>query len=277
MKNILITGSNSYVGTSFKEYVREKKLQYKIICLSVRNNTWREEDFSKFDVILHCAGLVHQKRKIAESEYDRINHLLTKEIAKKAKREGVHQFIFMSSMSVYGIEEGIITENTIPKPTSLYGISKLKAEQELVRLDNKDFKVCILRPPMIYGYHCKGNYLYLSIFAQKTFIFPNIRNRRSMLYIENLNQFLDEIINEEKNGVYCPQNSEYVNTSEMVKQIAVCHGHKIWLINLLNSLCSVFLPKKLIRKIFGNLIYQDGEKISGVSFIESIRRSEKRV
>lgn len=261
MKKILITGKNSYVGNSFERWVMDNyPNEYHIEKISLRDDAWKEHDFSKYDVILHVAGIAHRKETKENKElYYRVNRDLSYEVAKKAKSERVSHFIFLSSMSVYGMETGIITRETVPKPKSNYGKSKLEAEDLIVPLGDEHFKVAIVRPPMIYGPNCKGNYVRLSKLAVKTPLFPNVDNKRSMIYCDNLSEFLKLIIDEGKSGLFFPQNKEYVRTCDMVKTIAEANGKKIILTSLFNPVVKI-INTSLIRKVFGDLLYE--QKIS---------------
>ncbi|MCU7357822.1 NAD-dependent epimerase/dehydratase family protein [Enterococcus dispar] len=257
MKRILITGKNSYLGTSFIKYMMPYSKDYEICELDLKSKNWKENDFSRYDIIIHLAAIVH-KKNINDNKYYEINRDLSVEVAKKAKRDGVSQFIFFSTMSVYGITDGVITRQTIPKPKNAYGKSKLEAENLLINLNSAKFKISILRPPMIYGPNAVGNYSKLSSFSKKIFFFPKIDNRRSMLFIDNLSIYVKKIIDNELSGIFFPQNEEYVNTSELVKLIAEVNNRKIILIpgfkNIIKVL-STFVPA--LCKIFGTLIYDN--------------------
>lgn len=287
MKRVLITGKNSYIGNSFKKWVSQWPEDYETKSISLRDDKWRNYDFSKFDVILHCAGIAHvSTNPKMEKEYYRINRDLAIEVAKKAKSEEVKQFIFMSSIIVYG-ESGKINEmkvidtDTLPNPSNFYGDSKLQAEQGIQSLESNDFKVVILRPPMIYGKGSKGNYRKLSKLARISPVFPDIENQRSMLHIDNLCEFLRLLIDNEDKGVFFPQNSEYVKTSNLVQTIARVNGKKIILVRHTDFLFKL-LGKKLhiINKVFGNLVYEKSmsyyvENYIVNNFEESIKLSEK--
>lgn len=277
MKRILITGKNSYIAKKVSEYLNlcnKKEKQYFVTLISVRDSLWKQETFCQYDIVLHCAALVHKKEKnICWEDYFSVNTKLTEEIAKKAKEEGVKQFIFLSTMNVYGLETGIITDQTMPAPKSLYGKSKYMAEKVLEQIRSKEFQVCILRPPIIYGNNCKGNYQKLSQFAKITPIFPKINNKRSMLSIENLCFFVKKVIDRGADGIFLPQNEFYVNTSELVAAIAKEQRHPIWITDKINIIV-LCLPKYFKMKIFGTLIYQEGEKIGQVSFEDSIKQAE---
>ena len=265
MKNILITGANSYIGTSVEKWLMKEPDKYNVDTLDMQNSAWKEYDFSKYDVVFHVAGIAHADvGNVTEEQkqlYYKINRDLTIEVAKKAKLEGVGQFIFMSSMIVYsGCSETFIAKDTEPKPLNFYGDSKWQADKEIQGLNASNFKVVVLRPPMIYGKGSKGNYPELAKLATKLPVFPKVKNRRSMLHIDNLCEFVRLMIDNNESGVFFPQNAEYTNTSEMVKLIADIKEHKIimvpgfnWAINIMKK-----VPGKignLANKAFGDLAY----------------------
>ncbi|KMK91016.1 NAD-dependent epimerase/dehydratase family protein [Rossellomorea marisflavi] len=256
MKKILITGKNSYVGKHLAKWLENWPNSYSVNLISLRDDSWKNEDFSSYDVVYHVAGIAHVKdKKVDTNKYYQINSDLTFDIAKKAKDEGVNQFIFLSSMSVYGIETGLIGKNSPLNPISNYGKSKLQAEQRISSLENIFFKIVILRPPMIYGKNCKGNYTKLAKFATKTPIFPKINNNRSMIFIDNLSEFVKCLIDEGATGLFFPQNNEYVNTSRMVQLIVESNGKKVVLTKIFNPLLKIFKKNRTVMKIFGTLAY----------------------
>lgn len=258
MKKILITGANSYIGTSFERYVRENYPDAaEIHTVDMLDGSWREQSFSGYDAVFHVAGIVHKKENKNQAElYYKVNRDLAIDVAKKAQASGVRQFIFLSTMSVYGLDNGVITENTVPKPKNNYGRSKLQAEQELVKLQNDSFAVAILRPPMVYGSGCKGNYNALRKLVLTLSVFPYVKNRRSMIYIENLCEFVRQTIDGNGSGIMFPQNSEYVITSEIAKCMGKFGNRRVRLIKgfgWLIKFCGLFVGK--LRKAFGSLTY----------------------
>ncbi|MEC0169780.1 NAD-dependent epimerase/dehydratase family protein [Paenibacillus graminis] len=260
-KRILITGKGSYVGTSFIKWLKQCPNQYEVEELSVRGTTWTEYDFSSYDTVLHVAGIAHVSTDPKmEEQYYKVNRDLTIEVAEKAKKNKVKQFIFMSSIIVYGDSssgEKVIDRSTIPKPSNFYGKSKLQAEEGIKSLESDTFKIVIIRPPMIYGKYSKGNYVKLSQFARKLPVFPDYNNKRSMLYIENLCEFLKLMIDNFERGLFFPQNSEHVQTSEMVKFIAEAHMKRIRLTRIFNPLLKIAFTKVgIVNKVFGNLFYE---------------------
>jgi UDP-glucose 4-epimerase len=260
MKNILITGKNSYIGTSLENWLIKETDKYKVDKIDMKDGSWKDKDFSQYDVVFHVAGIAHvSSDPKLEDLYYKVNRDLTIEAAEKAKAEGVKQFIFMSSIIVYGDSSnsnGVIDRSTVPTPSNFYGKSKLQAEEGIKYLESDGFKIVVLRPPMIYGKGSKGNYPRLANMAKKTPMFPNFDNRRSMLHIDNLCEFIKIMIDHEESGLFFPQNKEYVKTSELVKTIAEVHGKKIWMINWMNWLIKLMFGIGIVQKVFGNLVYE---------------------
>jgi UDP-glucose 4-epimerase len=261
MKNILITGANSYIGTSVEKWLSKYPDEYLVDTIDMKTEEWKKKDFSPYDVVFHVAGIAHvSSDPNMEDSYYKVNRDLTIETAKKAKSEGVKQFIFMSSIIIYGDSSKdlkVIDENTIPQPSNFYGNSKLQAEQGIIPMSDENFKVVVLRPPMIYGKGSKGNYPKLVKAAIKLPVFPDIDNQRSMLHIDNLCEFIKLIIDNEESGVFFPQNKEYVKTSEMVRLIAEAHGKKIKLVKIFNPILKAMEIKvDIVKKVFGNLVYE---------------------
>lgn len=289
---VLITGAESYIGTSFEAYVDKHYREYFLIdTLDMRDNTWKNLDFSKYDIVFHVAGLAHadvgRVTEEIKAKYYAVNTDLAIETAKKAKQDGVKQFIFMSSSIIYGDSAPFgkrkrITRNTQPSPANFYGDSKWQADKAIRELDTEDFFVVVLRPPMIYGKGCKGNYPVLAKLAKTLPIFPDIKNERSMLYIDNLSAFLCQIMLRKERGIFWPQNAEYSNTSELVRLIAYVHHHKLinskiwnWGIYLLSNISCK--SNKVVTKAFGSLIYD--KEMSKYDFhyqLVSLRESIKR-
>lgn len=284
MKKILITGKNSYIGKNFKHYLKEYPNDYLVDELDMIDGSWKDYDFSNYDVVYHVAGLAHSTPDESQRElYYRVNTDLTYEVALKAKNEGVKQFIFMSSIIVYGSgkigENRVIDAYTELTPDNFYGDSKKQAEIKIQPLETDDFKIVIVRPPMIYGPYSKGNYPLLAKFARKTPIFPTLKNERSMLYLGNLLEFIKLMIDNEERGIFLPQNQEYVSTVNLIKEISRLHNHKIVFIGVFNPIIKLFNKQVYINKVFGNMIIDKElskykEDYNRYSFEESIRLTE---
>ena len=293
MKKILITGANSYIGTSFENYLKENYPDgYTVDTVDMIDGTWREKSFAGYDTVFHVAGIAHSDNGKIDAEkeklYYSVNTDLTVETAKKAKADGVSQFIFMSSAIVYGNsapigKSKVITRDTPVSPANCYGDSKVQAEKGIEPLGDDTFKVVILRPPMIYGRGSKGNYPLLSKMAKKLPFFPYVKNERSMLYIENLCAFVRLMIDNGESGIFWPQNAEYTNTSELVKLIAEANGKRVrlvkgfgWALKLLSHFTG------LVNKAFGSLTYdmslsEYGENYRIACLSKSIERTESNL
>ena len=268
-KKILITGAGSYIGGSFKAYAQQHYPNLTVDELDMEDPSWRAFDFGKYDTVYHIAGIAHADVGNVSDEvkekYYQVNTDLAIETAKKAKAEGVKQFIFMSSMIVYGDsapygKQKIITRDTVPSPANFYGDSKWQADKGIRALQGGGFNVAVLRPPMIYGKGSKGNYPVLAKLAKALPVFPDMENERSMLYVENLCEFLCKIILSGESGLYFPQNPGYTRTSEMVQGIALASCKSIVCTKVLAPFTAIasFIPGKIGRlanKAFGNNIY----------------------
>lgn len=260
MKHILIAGAGSYIGSALEHRLDPK--EYRVSVLDVQDPSWEQADFSGFDTVVHIAAIVHQKeRSDMEELYFRVNRDLALRCARKARAQGVGQFLFMSSMSVYGMDTGVITPDTVPAPVTFYGKSKLAAEN-LLRCEADDrFRVCILRPPMVYGPGCKGNFQTVVQLVKKLPVFPLVRNRRSMIHVDNLVEFIKLCIDRELEGLYFPQNREYVQTSHMAHCIAQKLGKRIFFSRLLGLGVLCIRPfVGTAKKAFGTLIYENTER-----------------
>lgn len=266
MKSVLIVGEGSFVGSSVQDYLTKWPDKYTVSVIGTLNEEWKKISFASFDTVFHVAGIAHSDVGKATDEirdkYYLINTKLAIDVAKKAKEECVKQFIFMSSAIVYGDSapighQKLINTDTPCSPSNFYGDSKLQAENGLLPLQSDFFKIAILRCPMIYGKGSKGNFPVLEKLAKRLPFFPKVDNKRSMLYIGNLQEFVRLIIENEEYGLFWPCNKEWSNTSEMVKMIAECHGKKIWLVpgfGWILRFFSVFSGS--INKAFGNLAYE---------------------
>jgi len=294
MKKVLITGANSYIGVSFENYVKEHySSELSIDTVDMIDGSWRNKDFSSYDIVYHVAGLAHADvGKVSDevkAKYYAINTDLAIETANKAKQDGVRHFVFMSSAIIYGDSAPYgqvkrITADTEPHPANFYGDSKWQADKGVRELADDSFVVTVLRPPMIYGKNSKGNYPALAKMAKKLPVFPYVQNERSMLYIENLCEFLCQIMIRGEGGIFWPQNAEYTNTSEMVKMIADSANHKIyvskgwnWVVGLARIIPGK--PRSLANKAFGNLSYDQTMskydfEYQMIDLITSIERTE---
>jgi len=289
-KRVLVVGADSYIGDSFAKFAQDRL--YVDIVDSYEG--WKAASFEAYDSILMVAGLAHKdwtrkERKANKDLYFAINRDLAIAVAEKAIASGVGQFIYLSSMAVYGMLSGIITHDTTPSPrkNDYYGLSKYQAELALGELffgtchsgagvlpKSNTNGLCIIRPPMVYGPNCPGNFPKLAGLAKGLPIFPDINNRRSMIYIDNLCAFIVHMVENGCSGVYLPQNREYVNTTELVRVIERVQGKRMRTTKLFNPL--IFLAQKFsssVCKLFGSLVYEhsvDEDVYNVVGFEDSI-------
>ena len=261
MIKVLITGAGSYVGESVRRYILSTSSDFEIDAVDTMNDAWKEAEFSKYDVVYHVAGIAHVNADPKmEPLYYKVNRDLTIEVARAAKAAGVKQFIFMSSQIVFhesqSLKTEVLTAQTKENPNGFYGDSKLQAELGIKPLEDENFKVCILRPCMIYGPNAKGNFPRLAKLATKVPLFPEWHNKRSMLYIDNLAEFVKQAVIRELSGTFYPQNRELADTVEIIRFFAKAAGHKVWITRLLNPL--VWLGSFVlqpINKMFATYYY----------------------
>ena len=283
MKKVLITGAGSYVGESVRKYILSTSSDFQIDAVDTMGDNWKKADYSQYDVVYHVAGIAHVNADPKmEALYYKVNRDLTIEVARAAKAAGVKQFIFMSSQIVFhesqSLKSEVLTSETKENPNGFYGDSKLQAELGIKPLEDENFKVCILRPCMIYGPNAKGNFPRLAKLATKVPLFPCWHNKRSMLYIDNLAEFVKQAIVRELSGTFYPQNRELADTVEIIRYFAKASGHKVWITRLLNPfvwLGSFVLQP--INKMFATYYYDPEMSRMDfdyqlVSFEESLKR-----
>ena len=296
MKRLLIVGASGYIGKNLERYLNNysggNQNRYKVETLSLRDRAWEEKDFSGYDSVIHLVGKAHadisRMSEEEQQEYYAVNCDLAVKVASIAKNAGVSQFIYMSSVIVYGDSAGVgkqkhITENTEPAPSNFYGDSKWKAEQELQKLADEHFHIAFVRSPMVYGPESKGNFPMLLKFARRLPVFPKVQNQRSMIYIGNLTEFLRLLAESGLGGIFLPQNASYISTAELVEMIGEAQGRRIHCLRILNLpvlLAGVIPGKvgKMVNKAFGSLTIEQG--LTGdigdyriYSWEESIRES----
>ena len=250
---ILVTGSRGYLGSSFINQYSDK---YNSEKFSLLNQKLEDINFNNIDVILHCAALVHQKVEHSYEKYYEINVEYPVKLAKLAKQNGVKQFIFISTIAVYGEKKEKLDENTTFNPVTPYGKSKLEAEKQLLELNDDNFLVSIIRPPMIYGNNAPGNIDSLVKLVKKIPIIPlaNIENKRSFISIQNLCHIIDEIILQKKSGIFLACDDAPLSTSKLIELIAKNIEKKTYLIKIpfFESLLKILKPS-FHKRLYGSL------------------------
>lgn len=284
MKKVLILGKDSFLGESFYTWLKKYPSEYYVEIISPLNYEWKKADFSKFDVVVNFAGIAHINNitpNIKELFY-KVNCDLAIEICRWAKEHGVGHFIQFSSMNVYGDFCGIVSDRNAVKPSSFYGDSKLKGDEGIHEMVAPEFVVSSIRPPFVYGKGCKGNYNIVRKLALKLPVFPTYKNKKSMIYIDNLCEFVRLVIDEHTGGVLTPQNKELVSTSALVSEIASVNSHRVFKIGIFNWMIPTLMKcSKLAEKAFIDDSYEldisdyFDWKYCVVSFEDSIKRTEE--
>ncbi len=232
MNKILLTGSNGFIGSHFFD---NYSTVYDIHKFSFLKDDITKLDLETIDTVVHLSALVHRMGGASAEEYEKINVVQTLELAKKAKASGVKLFVFMSTIKVYGEEtEAVYDETSECYPEDAYGKSKLKAERELQKLESENFKISIVRTPIVYGRGVKANINNLLNLVKKISILPfaDIKNRRSMVYVGNLSHLLHEVIIQRKSGIFLASDDTPLSTTQLIELIADGLGKKVYLLKI---------------------------------------------
>ena len=262
--NILIVGKNSYIARRCAAWFAAKSPQPRVDLISVRDEGWRSRDLSVYDAVLYTAAIVHRKDDVPESVYDEVNARQPRAFAEAARAAGVRQFIFLSTMGVYGKEKQlpdgcVIDADTPLLPASFYGSSKLKGETLLRELESPDFHVSIIRPANVYGRDCKGNYI--PGFAKITRLLPLLPRafdgaRQGMLFVDNLAELCWLAAGSDRSGVYPAQDRRPVSSYEIMRAMAACICPRKPSLRV-GALLRPFARHPLVVKLFGGVSYAD--------------------
>ena len=261
MINVLVTGKTGFIGNALLCRLSEFPGDFRAESISVRGDDWRKTGFRGVDAVVHTAGIAHVRPDPSlEAEYMRVNRDLAVEVARRAKADGVRQFIFLSSIIVYGDaapagKPKLIRPDTPPAPSGAYGRSKLEAEEGILALADENFRVAVIRPPMVYGKGCKGNYNTLSALVRKLPVFPDLENHRSVLYVGNLAECIRVILRDGLEGFFFPQDESVTSTRELAERIARARGRKIRFLKCLDPLVKLAGRGGVVRRAFGDLAY----------------------
>lgn len=255
MKRILLTGANGFVGNYF---LKKYSSSYEIITFSFLNDNFVNLDLSNIDVVIHCSALVHQMKGASWEQYEKININQTIQLADKAKKSGVKHFIFLSTIKVYGEESNKhCYENSRTNPTDYYSISKLKAEDSIRNIESSNFKISVLRCPLIYGAGVRANFANLINLIKKAPILPfkNIKNKRSLVFVGNVCFILHRIIFLEKRGIFLSVDDKALSTTDLIQMIAKYLDKKILLIDIIffDKFLKIIKPS-YYQRLFGSLV-----------------------
>lgn len=258
MKNkieLLITGSTGFIGSYF---INQYSSQFIVNTFSFLRDSFDTLKLDGIDCVVHCGALVHQMNE--EPSYKQffdsnVNHTL--QMAIKAKASNVKQFIFISTVKVFGEEsKEIFNENSPTNPKDYYGLTKKIAEEKLLKLEDKNFKVAILRLPLVFGPGVKANFRSLINIVNTIKILPlgSINNKRSMVFVGNVCQYIFQIIKLKERGIFIANEDESFSTSELIHQISKALEKNVILfsIPLLNKFLKIIKPK-YYQRLFENL------------------------
>lgn len=260
-RRILVTGKSSFIAGHFARFMEAYAGEYSVELVSVRGDSWKNIDFSAYDCVIHAAGIAHVGYKDdMRDEYMRVNRDLTLDVARAAKAAGVKQFIFLSSIIIYGpAAKGgrtrYISCSTAPSPENAYGQSKMEAENGLKSLSDGAFSVAILRLPMVWGDGCRGNYALLTKYADLLPVFPSLCGYRSAISVSNLAAYLKSCIDSGKAGTFFPRDPGDITTPRMLSDIRAARGKKTRIIKIFDPFIRVFGNIGIVRRIFGGIAY----------------------
>jgi len=260
---ILIVGPNSYIARNFKALAAETAPGWTLDTLSVRDERWRTYDYSPYDSVLYCAAVVHQKESPQLVQLSRrLNCDIPVEMAKMLWAQSPDaQFIFLSTMAVFGLEGRVgetvtVNASTTLSPRTTYAKTKLAAEEGLCAAADGRFALAVFRPPMVYGPDCPGNYRRLMKFVLTFHVFPTLRNQRSMIHVHTLSERLLDCAAHRRTGFFHPQEPDYLCTADLAREIAEKAHSRLYFCPLLNPLVRLgarFHPA--FHKIWGGLVY----------------------
>lgn len=284
---VLIVGKNSYIGDHIERWLSDRGCS--VFQLDVLADDWLTFDYSGFDTIVHVAGIVHQPNCHDWDLYKRVNADMPVAIARKAKESGVKQYVFFSTMGVYGVDKkltpNIIGANTPLAPDDMYGKSKLMAEEGLRKLQDDQFRIVCVRPPSVYGKGCRGGYIlgFASI-VKLLPIIPQVYNnvKQSFIYIDNLSELVYQIVVNNLDGVFCPQDDKSVSANELLQAIAFGMGKKYRSSSLLGIFVRLICFLPIVKKAYGGIVYDTNlSTINNINYVvvpfeEGIRRTMEK-
>ncbi len=233
---ILVTSADGFIENRFLEYNQAK---FSIQLINIQDiDVIESSAFKGVDCVIHLASKVQDPKCTDESVYNKTNVEATKKMANKAKSAGVSHFVYLSTIKVYGeCGSQILNEFSNCNPSDAYGRSKLLAEKYLQSISNDFFQVAILRASMEYGPNSKGNLFKLIRLSDKKVPLPfgKIFNKRSIVFVDNLIEYFNKIIELKAEGIYIAVDPNPISTTQMLStiQISLFNGIRLFSIPLL--------------------------------------------
>jgi nucleoside-diphosphate-sugar epimerase len=229
MQNLIITGSSGFVGTHLAKTLATRSIYFDNHSRQI--NTVIEQPCT---AVIHLAGRAHIMNDTASdplAEFRAANCDYAIKVAKQAVAAGVKRFVYVSSVKVNGEQTELVpfTELSVSAPCDPYGVSKYEAELALQALAHETgLEVVIVRPPLIYGAGVKANFARLAQLAATGIPLPmgSIHNRRSLLYVKNLVDFLILCTHHPKaaNQTFLLSDGEDVSTTQLLETLAKAQG-----------------------------------------------------
>jgi len=269
MTKVLITGTHSFVGNNFRKYSKFSDIEE----ISLFENKPEEIEFDRFDVVLHLAAIVHQSKDTPESEYFRVNRDLCLRVAEQSKKSGIKHFIFLSTVKVYGEHytgTWLRNENSNCNPEDAYGKSKLEAEKGLKKLEDSEFRVSIIRTPLVYGEGVKANMLSLTKLVDILPLLPlgNLKNKRNFTFAGNLVGYIDRIIEKNASGTFIAMDENAISTSELLSMISKYLGKRTVLFRLPSLFVKIagLVYPEIIERLYGSLEFENLKTKAALSY-----------
>lgn len=255
---ILITGINGFVGSNLVQDLKNEHILYGLDIITPEiegvRHTYSWDDLDKeliddIDTIIHLAGIAHDtKNQTKEEDYISINTKLTQKVFDYFLKSSASKFIFFSSVKAVAdfVQEKVLYEDVVPNPKGPYGVSKLMAEDYIMKHLPTNKSVYILRPSMIHGPGNKGNLNLLFKVIQAGIPWPlgAFENKRSFTSIDNLCFIIENIVIKNiPTGVYNIADDEAISTTELIHLIC----------SVLNKKARVWRLPKLLISIFASI------------------------
>lgn len=255
-KKVLITGSNGFIGKNLKQFLNSK---FDIVSIHRKDIIKKNKlIFKDAYAIVHCGGLAHTKDDLLINFY-KANYLFTKKLANICLDSKIKYFIFLSTVNIdFSIKNNIINKKKFP-----YAYTKKKAEDFLLNLEKKKFKLYILRLPLVYGQGIKGNLKNLINIIKKNIPLPfkNMNTRKTVLSMTNLNNLIMFILQSKinKTNIYASdKNTKSVH--QIIKHLVKLNKEKNVFFYLPHFVLKLIFLLSLKKKFFDTLT-KDTSKI----------------